>query len=253
MKLLFLILATSAFAANGDSEKAFQELKKAVEQNEVEAKACTPFEEARKPLADSKLEFTTPSHKTKEQALQALAALEKVKVPFPKGEAASEMVLNKLDLLARYPQQIELLKLVGKLRIDCDSLFPMIHLSLLFKDQAKFAFEKAEKERIERAAKSFLHDNAPGTAVNMLYQATRGHAMVSYLDHQYKGPRRAEYLVEAKNIMKEFEKNRQTFKDNLRDFSLKHKAPSILIKQFENKLGKKIYADSSQLAKKVFK
>ena len=243
------VLASGPSSALNSTEETFNHFKAAVEISEKEFKACDPMLKAQlayKPSAED-----GKSLKDKAEALEQLAIMEKNSYEFPGGDIAADMIVNKLDKLAEYPDQEAAMKLIGRIKTNCDLLLSLHYLRLLLKYENKFFFTPEEKARIQTAAKKFLLDKTPGGSLISI--AVHGDLLREYLEYSYKGADRKALIEDTEAYLADFERSRQTLRPTLKEFYRTHPKPTVLYRKIESDLTRVLEAKYKALIKRVFK
>lgn len=144
----------------------------------------------------------SPSHATKQEALDTLALLETYPGTPPSHYEAARLFQANHELFASRFDQPNLLGKQAQLEGECDMLFVMHHSLKLLKDIKALKFSKQEANRVTTFVRSYLKNEVP--PVSILGVAVRASVLHGLLEAG-GDPGRANLAAEAKELLARYE------------------------------------------------
>jgi hypothetical protein len=150
----------------------------------------------------------SPSHLTKEDALEALALLETYPGTPPSHYKARQLYEQNLETFSSRVDQMSLVAKWGSLETECDMFFMFRHARLLLKDMSRFRFAPLERERVRTLIASYLKNERPvGSLLGVAIRAAILQALAEAEKNKSLSAEAAVFLAEIERRGDEVRKN----------------------------------------------
>jgi hypothetical protein len=175
-------------------------------------------------VAKGGLNGDSPSHTSKEQALDAVNLLEKFRFHGVALDKAWRFLVENREEIAKLPDQAAWLKRMAQLEQPCEVFSRHVHRQLLLKDVAALHLGKKDVKKIDRDAKDYLRHGGAGDLVGVGMKAAY---LALYLNTLYDGENRDELRARASALVKAFDDGRERIKPEMKALSVAGKGETI--------------------------
>lgn len=246
LTLLFALSLTPSVHAAPDPIANLDVL---LSQQKSEDAGCNKFRRKWHSVVKGGLSGESPSHISREQAVDALKLLEKFRFHGSAQAKAWSYLAENQATLAQVPDQKALLERVTDLQSQpCELFSRHVHRVLLLKDIAALKLGKKETKGIEREARDFLRHAGTGTMVGLRMKLD---FLVAYVDSLYQGANHDEVRAKAEALRKEFADGRDANQAAQKALSAAGKGETIEYWQPELALWSKVNGSLDSLLAKL--
>lgn len=144
----------------------------------------------------------SPSHATKQDALDTLALLETYPGTPPSHYEAARLFQVNHEIFASRIDQPNLMGKQAQLEGECDMIYVMTHSRKLLRDIKVLNLSGIEAERVRNFVRGYLKNEVP--PVSILGVAVRASMLQSWLEES-GGPERAKLAAETKELLARYE------------------------------------------------
>lgn len=205
MMRLGVVAVVGAMLCGGEvfalEQDLLAQLGQRVAHSHSEHKLCRKFRKKWTSVVKGGLNSESPSHTSKDHALDTIVLLEKFPDLGLGTRRAFGFVAENREALAKLSDQKAVLDQVSAIRSECEIFSRTTHLSLLLKDIDAFGFPQKDRRRVKSLAKRyFAAGGFSPTSVPL-----RGNVLRAYLEHAYEGENKEQLLGKARAILEEYE------------------------------------------------
>ena len=203
-----LVVSTYLYRNLAQGTEVVAEIDQLLAQGKEELEPCQHFRNKLEKFEKAGLDSDSPSHASKEEALEVLDLLETYPGTPPSHYRAALTFGKHHTMLANRVDQISLRLKESEIEGECGMFAMLKHGSLLLKDAKVFKFDRQENARLRGLIAAYLKSENP--SYNMLAIAVRGALLERYLESGLQPLRgRGELISRARGFLRFFEEKRR--------------------------------------------
>lgn len=210
-----LVFSTYLYRNLAQGMEVVAEIDQLLAKGKEELEPCQHFRNKLEKFEKAGLDSHSPSHASKEEALDVLELLETYPGTPPSHYRAAITFDKNHEMLASRLDQISLRAREAQIEGECDMFAMLRHGSLLLKDTKAFKFESHESSRVRGLLAAYLKSENP--SYNMLAIAVRGALLQRLLESgQLPAKAQGDLIARTRGFLHLFEEKRRMLAEGSR-------------------------------------